>query len=71
MNPDAPLPGLDDPGPVGGRSVVRCGMCGRPLTDPAARRWGLGEQCRHKLHPGPAVRTPGRFDVEQEELPEG
>lgn len=69
MTPDAPLPGLDDDEELAaGRRVVRCGMCGRPLTSREARMYGLGEGCRHKLGVDPAVRRPGRFEVEQDGL---
>jgi hypothetical protein len=68
--PNAPLSGLDDPESAAGRRVVRCGMCGRPLQSREARLRGLGEGCRHKLDGDPVVRRPGRFDVEQDELPE-
>lgn len=65
-----PLPGLaTDAELAAGRRVIRCGMCGRPLNDPAARLRGVGEGCWHKLRPGPVVRNPGRFEVEQETLP--
>lgn len=64
-----PLPGLaTDAELAAGRRVVRCGMCGRPLESRAARMRGLGEGCRHKLDGDPAVRRPGRFEVEQETL---
>lgn len=66
--PAAPLPGLD--GSAAGPTVVRCGMCGRVLTTPSARRRGIGPECWHKVHGGPGVRAPGRFVVEQEPLPE-
>lgn len=70
MTPDAhPLPGLATDAELGaGRPVVRCGMCGRPLTSREARLYGLGDGCRHKLGAGPAVRQPGRFEVEQDGL---
>lgn len=64
MTPDAPLPGTQ----VAGRRVIRCALCGRALVDPEARRWALGRECRHKLHPDAAVRRPGRFEVEQDGL---
>lgn len=70
MTPDAPLPGLaTDEELVAGRRVVRCGMCGRPLTGQTARLRGLGEGCWHKLGADAVVRRPGRFDVEQDQLP--
>jgi len=68
MPPDAPLPGLADDELAARRPVVRCGMCGRRLTSREARLYGLGDGCRHKLGGGPAVRTPGRFEVEQDGL---
>ncbi|WP_328912348.1 MULTISPECIES: DUF6011 domain-containing protein [unclassified Streptomyces] len=70
MIPDAPLPGLaTDEELAAGRRVVRCGMCGRPLTGRDARLRGLGDGCRHKLGGDAAVRRPGRFEVEQDGLP--
>lgn len=69
MTPDAPLPGLaTDAELAAGRTVVRCGMCGRRLTSREARLYGLGEGCRHKLGGDRVVRAPGRFDVEQDGL---
>lgn len=72
VNPTpSPLPGLaSDAELVAGRRVVRCGMCNRPLKDRDARLRGAGEHCRAKLGADPIVRTPGRFDVPQDELPE-
>jgi hypothetical protein len=64
-----PLPGLVEE-LAAGRRVVRCGMCGRPLTGREARLWGLGEGCRHKLGGAPGAPRPGRFQVEQDQLPE-
>ncbi|WP_328917258.1 MULTISPECIES: DUF6011 domain-containing protein [unclassified Streptomyces] len=70
MTPDAPLPGLaTDEELATGRRVVRCGMCGRPLTGREARLRGLGAGCRHKLGEDATVRRPGRFEVEQDGLP--
>jgi hypothetical protein len=67
---DAPLPGLaTDEELAAGRAVVKCGMCGRPLTSREARLYGAGADCRRKLGAGPTLRPPGRFDVEQEQLP--
>jgi hypothetical protein len=64
---DAPLPGA--PSDEVGRTV-RCGMCGRVLRTAVARRRGVGAECWGKTHSRPAVvRTPGRFDVEQDTLP--
>lgn len=66
----APLPGLATEGELAAtRAVVRCGMCHRPLTSREARLYGAGEGCRRKLGGDPTVRRPGRFDVEQDELP--
>lgn len=66
MTPDAPLPGSL----VAGRRVVECADCGRELTGRKARMWGRGRACRHKHGlDGPAPRT-GRFEVEQDPLPE-
>jgi Family of unknown function (DUF6011) len=70
MTTDRPLPGLaTDEELSAGRTVIRCTMCGRPLTDRAARIRGLGEGCRHKLTPTPTLRRPARFEVPQDELP--
>lgn len=60
------LPAPEDPEPE--RSRVTCRLCGRPLTGRAARRWGLGEECRAKLRERAAPRPPAR-EVEQETLP--
>ncbi|MEI7031639.1 DUF6011 domain-containing protein [Streptomyces pratensis] len=52
-----------------GRRVVRCRLCGRPLTGAGSRRAGLGPSCDAKLHPAPpAIRT-RRHEVEQDPLP--
>ncbi|WP_335978341.1 MULTISPECIES: DUF6011 domain-containing protein [Streptomycetaceae] len=70
MKGDAPLPGLaTDEELAAGRRVVRCGMCGQPLSDAESRAWGLGENCRRKLGGDRAVRRPGRFEVEQDGIP--
>lgn len=70
MTPDAPLPGLaTDDELAAGRHIIRCGMCGRPLESRQARMYGAGARCRHKLGGDRTVRTPGRFDVEQDPLP--
>lgn len=64
-----PLPGLlpdAEPLAVGPRRVT-CRLCGHPLTDRASRRWGVGRDCRRKLH-ARGIRGPGRFDVEQDGL---
>lgn len=59
----APLP-LTEPE---GRPHVTCRLCGRPLTGPARRR-GIGDGCRAKLHERTAP-TPTRREVEQDTLP--
>jgi len=69
MHPDpAPLPGLaTDEELAAGRRVVRCRVCGHPLTGRTARTLGLGEDCAAKL----GMRTApgaGRFEVEQDGL---
>jgi hypothetical protein len=65
---DAPLPGLaTDEELAAGRSLVRCGMCGHPLTGREARLRGLGEDCAAKLG-WRGVRGPGRFEMEQDGL---
>ncbi|WP_333769488.1 DUF6011 domain-containing protein [Streptomyces sp. IBSBF 2435] len=71
MRPDpAPLPGLaTDQELAAGYRVVHCAMCGHRLTGREARMRGLGEGCAHKLGLR-EVRGPGRFEVEQEPLPE-
>lgn len=66
-----PLPGLaTDEALAAGRRVVECGECHRPLKGRDARLRGVGAACAHKLGMR-GVRGPGRFQVEQEELPEG
>ncbi|QKV98207.1 hypothetical protein HUT19_41535 (plasmid) [Streptomyces sp. NA02950] len=49
------------------RPVVKCLDCKTPLTNRKSRLWGRGEKCRHDLTSAP---SPGRFDVEQDELPD-
>jgi hypothetical protein len=69
-SPDpTPLPGLLPELPAEGRPLVVCRLCEEPLTAAESRRWGLGRHCRRKLglSSGPGV---GRFEVEQETLPE-
>ncbi|WNI19154.1 DUF6011 domain-containing protein [Actinacidiphila sp. ITFR-21] len=68
MTPDpAPLPGLHaEPG--AGPAVVRCRLCGHPLTNRAAQLLRLGDECARKLGHRD-VRGPGRFQVEQDGLP--
>lgn len=66
MPADDPLPLADLP-PVEGQPLVRCRGCGRPLTGPAKRR-GWGDDCWAKLDQR-SVPRPGRFEVEQDQLP--
>lgn len=65
-------PGAEPPpgtGTAAGRRLVRCRMCGRPLTGSASRRTGLGPACDAKLHPAaPDIRT-RRHEVDQDTLP--
>lgn len=71
MSTDAdplPLPGLDDEPPVEGRPRVTCRLCGRPLTDRHGRLYGLGPDCRRKLHVRTVPRPP-EHDVKQDALP--
>ncbi|URN11332.1 DUF6011 domain-containing protein [Streptomyces radiopugnans] len=63
----APLPG-EPTAPGEGRLRVLCRVCGKPLRDPVARRWGLGRECWGKLDLR-AARARGRWDVEQDTLP--
>ncbi|KIF73301.1 hypothetical protein QR77_03585 [Streptomyces sp. 150FB] len=73
---DVPLPGLQLPGarpggpaPDAEPRLVKCGMCGRPLTGAASRRSGLGPACDAKLHPpAPDIRT-RRREAEQDTIP--
>ncbi len=51
-----------------GRRGVTCRLCGRPLTGRDARRRGIGDGCRAKLHERVAPRPPAR-DIEQDTLP--
>ncbi|WP_327365991.1 DUF6011 domain-containing protein [Streptomyces sp. NBC_01217] len=51
------------------RQVVRCRMCGRPLTGTQSRRTGLGPACDAKLHPAPPDIRTRRHEVEQDPLP--
>ncbi|WP_282687599.1 MULTISPECIES: DUF6011 domain-containing protein [unclassified Streptomyces] len=79
--PDAfpePLPGADeavreeratDGGPPAGRRLVRCRLCGRPLTGADSRRAGLGPSCDAKLHPAPPDIRTRRHEVDQDPLP--
>ncbi|MGW4055226.1 DUF6011 domain-containing protein [Streptomyces sp. NPDC004779] len=51
------------------RRLVRCRLCGRPLTGADSRRTGLGPTCDAKLHPpAPDIRT-RRHEVDQDTLP--
>ncbi|MFH9266813.1 MULTISPECIES: DUF6011 domain-containing protein [unclassified Streptomyces] len=79
--PDAlpePLPGAAGaaaPGPADegeqhrGRRLVRCRLCGRPLTGTDSRRAGLGPSCDAKLHPAPPDIRTRRHEVDQDPLP--
>nr|WP_256102346.1 DUF6011 domain-containing protein [Streptomyces sp. Ncost-T10-10d] len=49
--------------------MVRCRMCGRPLTGTESRRTGLGPACDAKLHPAPPDIRTRRHEVEQDPLP--
>ncbi|WP_326614962.1 DUF6011 domain-containing protein [Streptomyces scopuliridis] len=61
------MPGTEPDDPT--RRLVRCGMCGRPLTGTASRRTGLGPACDAKLHPpAPDIRT-RRREADQDPLP--
>ncbi|MFI9627998.1 DUF6011 domain-containing protein [Streptomyces sp. NPDC052042] len=51
------------------RRVVRCRLCGRPLTGTESRRTGLGPSCDAKLHPVPPDIRTRRHEVEQDPLP--
>ncbi|MFD7745950.1 DUF6011 domain-containing protein [Streptomyces sp. NPDC059698] len=72
-----PLPGADaavreetgDHGAPGRRRLVRCRLCGRPLTGAGSRRSGLGPTCDAKLHPAPPDIRTRRHEVEQDPLP--
>ncbi|MFE7748794.1 DUF6011 domain-containing protein [Streptomyces sp. NPDC057428] len=66
--PEFPEP-QSEPAPATGQRVVRCALCGRPLTGAESRRAGLGPACDAKLHPaGPDIRT-RRHEVDQDPLP--
>ncbi|MFI1188285.1 DUF6011 domain-containing protein [Streptomyces californicus] len=79
--PDAfaqPLPGADEPVRTRTaadeetperRRLVRCRLCGRPLTGADSRRSGLGPTCDAKLHPAPPDIRTRRHEVEQDTLP--
>ncbi|WP_405709794.1 MULTISPECIES: DUF6011 domain-containing protein [unclassified Streptomyces] len=64
-----PSPGDDPAGRTARRKVVRCRVCGRPLTGAASRRTGLGPACDAKLHPAPPDIRTRRHEVEQDPLP--
>ncbi|MER7886403.1 DUF6011 domain-containing protein [Streptomyces fimicarius] len=71
-----PLPGADgtaarDTGAEQprGRRLVRCRLCGRPLTGTDSRRAGLGPSCDAKLHPAPPDIRTRRHEVDQDPLP--
>ncbi|MEV8335651.1 DUF6011 domain-containing protein [Streptomyces niveus] len=49
------------------RPLVQCLDCDAPLTNPKSRMWGRGRTCRHGLVSAP---NPGRFEAEQEPLPD-
>ncbi|MFB7372258.1 DUF6011 domain-containing protein [Streptomyces sp. NPDC056222] len=66
---EEPLAIAIDSAPGGTRRIVRCRLCGRPLTGAESRRTGLGPSCDAKLHPaGPDIRT-RRHEVDQDTLP--
>ncbi len=79
--PDAfpePLPGADeavreeraaDDATPERRRLVRCRLCGRPLTGTDSRRAGLGPSCDAKLHPAPPDIRTRRHEVDQDPLP--
>ncbi|MFJ9921875.1 DUF6011 domain-containing protein [Streptomyces rubiginosohelvolus] len=79
--PDAfpePLPGADeavreesatDDRTPERRRLVRCRLCGRPLTGADSRRAGLGPSCDAKLHPAPPDIRTRRHEVDQDPLP--
>ncbi|MER5962205.1 DUF6011 domain-containing protein [Streptomyces sp. NPDC002057] len=65
---DEPLAIAIDSSEAGPR-LVRCRLCGRPLTGADSRRTGLGPTCDAKLHPpAPDIRS-RRHEVEQDTLP--
>ncbi|MFD8585716.1 MULTISPECIES: DUF6011 domain-containing protein [Streptomyces] len=73
-SPDAfpePLPAVDhaERSGDGARRLVRCRLCGRPLTGAGSRRSGLGPTCDAKLHPAPPDIRTRRHEVEQDTLP--
>ncbi|ARI55716.1 DUF6011 domain-containing protein [Streptomyces bacillaris] len=67
-----PLPALDREersGDAPPRRLIRCRLCGRPLTGADSRRTGLGPSCDAKLHPPPPDIRTRRHEVEQDTLP--
>ncbi|MFJ9978319.1 DUF6011 domain-containing protein [Streptomyces cyaneofuscatus] len=62
----APDPAAEDASP---RRLIRCRLCGRPLTGADSRRTGLGPSCDAKLHPAPPDIRTRRHEVEQDPLP--
>ncbi|MFE7354400.1 DUF6011 domain-containing protein [Streptomyces sp. NPDC057543] len=64
-----PLPEDGPAGPSARRRVVRCRLCGRPLTGTESRRNRLGPSCDAKLHPPPPDIRTRRHEVEQDPLP--
>ncbi|MFF9512226.1 DUF6011 domain-containing protein [Streptomyces sp. NPDC014724] len=70
--PGSGIDPLPDDGPAdrtSRRRLVRCRMCGRPLTGTDSRRTGLGPACDAKLHPAPPDIRTRRHEVEQDPLP--
>ncbi|RPK67880.1 hypothetical protein EES43_02245 [Streptomyces sp. ADI96-02] len=73
--PEAAGAGGPDPAADGGPAapdrprLVRCRLCGRPLTGADSRRAGLGPACDAKLHPAPPDIRTRRHEVEQDTLP--
>ncbi|WP_328723049.1 DUF6011 domain-containing protein [Streptomyces sp. NBC_00247] len=67
----APAPAGPEAGRDSGpeRPLVRCRLCGRPLTGTGSRRSGLGPTCDAKLHPAPPDTRARRRDADQEPLP--
>ncbi|MFE6668016.1 DUF6011 domain-containing protein [Streptomyces sp. NPDC057697] len=64
-----PSPEDEPAGRTARRAVVRCRLCGRPLTGTESRRTGLGPACDAKLHPAPPDIRTRRHEVEQDPLP--
>lgn len=66
--PPGPAEGADrEDAPA--RPLVRCRLCGRPLTGTGSRRSGLGPTCDAKLHPAPPDTRARRREADQEPLP--